>query len=253
MAKQSSRQQNAARTKERRKGQDRLAPRIESVEIDSFEQFSRIVLTGPSFSAKSAPQKRLYNALKSRECPYVVADGPAGVGKTYVEVSYALEEMAEGRIEKIYITRPAREVKDEDMGFLPGELSDKFEPYLTPILEVMQSRLHPGMLKYLRRHQRIEAVPIGFMRGRTFKDCVFIVDEAQNTTPEQMKMMVTRLGENAKMVINGDPEQTDIRGPSGLTDVRRLLATGLMKRVEFVAADSVRTGFMAEVLAAYES
>lgn len=226
---------------------------MENTEATQIEQTGKFNLTCSKFVPRTPAQKRLLTMLRNRDKFYVFATGPAGTGKTYCEVRYALEALADGAIKRIYITRPAIEVEGEQLGFLPGELADKFEPYLAPIIEVAKDCMRPGTLKYLREHGRITAVPIGFLRGRTLSDCVVIVDEAQNTTPEQMKMLVTRIGEGGKMVLNGDLSQKDRGGISGLSDVlHRMGHLPIVGQVKFTKEDSVRTSFMADVLACYE-
>lgn len=222
-----------------------------TAEIAHFESTGGFSLQCPPFAAKSEAQQCYYNQLKSRSSVYVFGLGDAGCGKTYVATRYAIEQLATKKIKKIYVTRPAKEVKGEEMGFLPGELGDKFEPYLTPLIEIFQKCIRPGILKYLRDNKVIEPVPLGYLRGRTLKDCIVLFDEAQNVTPDQARMVVTRLGENAQMVLSGDLSQKDINGQSGLGwVVGRMRHLPIVEVTEFKPEDSVRAGFMADVLAA---
>ena len=152
---------------------------------------------------------------------------------------------------RVIVTRPAVEA-GEQLGYLPGELEEKYEPYIRPFRDVMNERLGRGMVDYMMKCERIEAAPLAFLRGRTFKNAFVILDEAQNTTPLQMKLFLTRIGENCKIVVNGDESQCDIKGESGLTDaVKRLSWIPSVKVVRFGIEDVVRSGLVAEVLQAY--
>lgn len=179
------------------------------------------------------------------------AIGPAGTGKTYVAGSYAANQLKEGLIEKIIITRPAVEA-GESFGFLPGELEEKYAPFIEPFRDVLNERLGKSQVDYFLSHGKIVASPLSFMRGKTFKDCIVILDEAQNTTPEQMKMFLTRIGENCKIIVDGDLEQTDINGKNGLQDaIRRLECISTIGLVEFSLNDIVRHGLIKEIIRAY--
>jgi phosphate starvation-inducible PhoH-like protein len=181
--------------------------------------------------------------------------GPAGTGKTFVAGAFAVEELLAKRIEKIVITRPKTTV-DEDWGEMPGSLQEKYAPYLGPFWHVFTKRLGKSYLENLMKpgRERIQALPLGFMRGETFENAIVILDEAQNTTPEQMKMFLTRLGRGARLVIDGDESQKDIPGPSGLTDavcrIRHLKSVGL---VRFEKTDIVRHGLIQDIVEAYQS
>lgn len=227
--------------------------RMEEAEIANLEETGKFPLQCDPFEPLSTAQHRYWNQLKSRSSVYVFGLGDAGCGKTYLATRYAIEQLSNKRVKKIYVTRPAKEVEGEEMGFLPGELGDKFEPYLTPLIEIFQECIAPGTLKYLRDMKVIEPVPMGYLRGRTLKDCIVLVDEAQNITPKQAKMVVTRLGSNAQMVLSGDISQMDIRGESGLQWlVNRMRHLPIVEVSEFTRADSVRSGFMVDVLEALE-
>ncbi len=195
-------------------------------------------------------QRRYLNAM--RESVITFGLGPAGTGKTYNCGAFAAQELEAKRISKIIITRPAVEA-GENLGFLPGEKEDKFAPYLAPFRDVLDERLGKSFVDYLIKAGRIEAAPLAYMRGRTFKDAFVILDEAQNTTPTQMKMFLTRIGENCRVVVNGDASQKDIKGPSGLPDaVRRLAWIPQVSVIEFGAGDVVRSGIVSDVLQSYE-
>lgn len=231
---------------------DRQALEV-AAEIAHLESTGKFPLQCDPFKPLTPAQKRYWGQLKSKSSVYIFGTGDAGSGKTYVATRYAIEELAAGRIDKIYVTRPAKEVEGEEMGYLPGELADKFEPYLTPLIEIFQECILPGTLKYLRDGKVIEPVPMGYLRGRTLKNCVVLVDETQNITPAIAKMLVTRLGEGAQMVLSGDVTQKDIRGQSGLQWlIGKLRNLSIVEVSEFLPSDSVRAGFMVDVLNALD-
>lgn len=179
--------------------------------------------------------------------------GPAGTGKSYCAGALAAEAMQNGQVERIIITRPAVEA-GENLGFLPGDLDEKFAAYIDAFRDILNERLGAGTVKYLMRHGRIVAAPLAYMRGRTFKEDTFVIlDEAQNTTPSQMKMFLTRIGEDCKVVINGDIQQSDIKGPNGLADaVKRLNGLTDVAIHTFDRADIVRSGLVRDVIDRYE-
>lgn len=177
--------------------------------------------------------------------------GPAGTGKTYCAGAFAANLLKEGKIEKIIITRPAVEA-GESFGFLPGEIEDKFAPFLEPFRDVLNERLGKTYTDYLIKTGKIIASPLSFMRGKTFSDAVVILDEAQNTTPTQLKMFLTRIGENCTVIVDGDIDQKDIHGLSGLQDaVKRLKNVPLIGHVEFGVDDIVRSGIVRDIITAY--
>ncbi|UDF05082.1 PhoH family protein [Asticcacaulis sp. AND118] len=178
--------------------------------------------------------------------------GPAGTGKTFLASSYAAEQFEAGAVSKIIVSRPAIEA-GEAIGFLPGEMEDKIGPYFVPVLEVLERRLGKSRVKYALEHGQIEFVPLAYMRGRTFSGAFVILDEAQNATPRQMKMFLTRIGEDAKVVINGDLNQSDIPGPNGLADaIEKLSGIPGIAQVTFTRADVVRSGIARAIVDAYE-
>lgn len=195
-------------------------------------------------------QHRYMQAIKSETL--IFATGPAGTGKTYLCAALAAEALENKRIDKIILTRPAVEA-GEKLGFLPGELEEKYEPYLQPFRDVFNERLGASFAEYLIKHKRIEPAPLAYLRGRAFKNCWVILDEAQNTTPLQMKMFLTRIGENCKVIVNGDLAQKDIPGKSGLEDaVSRLSDLNDSRIVAFASADVVRSGIVKDILERYE-
>ena len=168
-------------------------------------------------------QRRLMEAADAHAL--VVALGPAGTGKTYLAVAKAVEALEEGRVSRIVLTRPAIEA-GESLGFLPGDLEAKLEPYLRPLYDALRDRLGGKRLKAMMADGSIEIAPIAYMRGRTLNNAFVVIDEAQNCTYGQLKMLVTRLGWHATMVLTGDPDQTDLlSGLSGLSDIARRLDT----------------------------
>lgn len=177
--------------------------------------------------------------------------GPAGVGKTWLCAAMAADALNSGLTKKIIITRPAVEA-GESLGFLPGELDEKYAPYLTPFIEVLNERLSRGKVDTLLKNKTIEAVPLAYMRGRTFKYSWVILDEAQNTTPAQMKMFLTRIGQGSTVIVNGDEEQCDLPGPSGLTDaINKISYIPSVKVIRFTKADVVRHDLVQEIIEAY--
>lgn len=199
--------------------------------------------------AQTEAQGHYICALQSSELIFAI--GPAGTGKTYVAASFAAEELMSKRIERIIITRPAVEV-GAGMGFLPGELEEKYAPYLAPFREVMIERMGISQYEYNLKTEKILPQPLAFMRGATFNNALVILDEAQNCTPAEMKMFLTRIGKNCTVVVDGDTEQCDLNGPSGLDDaIRRLEGIPNVAIVEFTEDDIVRSGLVRDVLIAY--
>ncbi len=179
--------------------------------------------------------------------------GPAGTGKSYVVAGLAADMLREKKIDRILLTRPGVEA-GEKFGFIPGELEEKYAPYIEPFRDIFNERLGRSQVDYLIKHKRICAMPIAFMRGRTFKNCWAILDEAQNTTPSQMKLFLTRIGDNCKVIIDGDIEQKDISTQSGLSDaVSRLKHTKKVGIVEFTVDDVVRSGIVKDIIRAYSN
>jgi phosphate starvation-inducible PhoH-like protein len=208
----------------------------------------RIAVPGP-FKPRTQAQSKFESAIRS--CHLTFATGPAGTGKTYVAASLAAEALTDDPSLKLILTRPAVEA-GEEMGFLPGDLNEKYAPYLTPFFQVLEERLSPGTVKYLLKVGRIVPRPLAYMRGMTFRDCWVILDEAQNTTPTQMKLFLTRIGVNSKVIVDGDLEQVDIRGISGLDDaVRRLADIPGIRHIEFSDSDIVRHGLVRQIISAY--
>jgi phosphate starvation-inducible PhoH-like protein len=202
---------------------------------------------------RSANQQAYLRALERHEL--VFALGPAGTGKTYLAVAMAMAFSKERRIERIVLTRPAVEA-GEKLGFLPGTLEEKVDPYLRPLYDALQDMLPEGKLQQHIASGRIEIAPLAYMRGRTLSNAFVILDEAQNTTPSQMKMFLTRLGENARMVVTGDPSQTDLPPGerSGLADAaEKLRGVDGIAFVRFERGDIVRHPLVSAILDAYDA
>ena len=201
---------------------------------------------------RSATQAAYIQEMMKNELVFGL--GPAGTGKTYLAVALAVSMMLEGRIDKIILSRPAVEA-GENLGFLPGDLKEKVDPYLRPLYDALYEMLPAEQVDKKIAIGEIEIAPLAFMRGRTLSNAFVILDEAQNTTPMQMKMFLTRLGENSRMVVNGDLSQVDLpRGTvSGLRDALDILqGTPNISSVRFSATDVVRHGLVAKIVKAYE-
>ncbi len=198
-------------------------------------------------------QKVYIDAL--RENDVVFGIGPAGTGKTYLAVVMAINHLMSNRVKRIVLTRPAIEA-GEKLGFLPGDLQEKVDPYLRPLYDALYDVLGPEKVDQLLERKIIEIAPLAYMRGRTLKDSAVILDEAQNTTREQMKMLLTRLGPNSTAVINGDITQTDLpnRGRSGLAQAQEILK-GIdgIAFVHLTNRDVVRHRLVKEIIKAYEA
>ena len=197
--------------------------------------------------AMSATQQLLLDAIEARSV--VLALGPAGTGKTYLAIAKAVEALEAGRCGRIVLSRPAVEA-GESLGFLPGDLNEKLAPYLRPLYDALTERLGTKRLKALLADGVIEIAPVAYMRGRTLSDCYVVIDEAQNCTYTQLKMLLTRLGWRSTMVLTGDPDQTDLlKGMSGLGDIAdRLERVPEIAVVRLSDADIVRHPLVAGML-----
>ena len=197
---------------------------------------------------KSEGQAELIAAIDDRNL--VLALGPAGTGKTYLAIAKAVEALEAGRVGRIVLSRPAVEA-GESLGYLPGDMEDKLAPYLRPLYDALSDRLSMKRLKALMQEGLIEIAPVGYMRGRTLNNAFVVIDEAQNCTYTQLKMLLTRLGWNSTMIVTGDPNQTDLLpGLSGLADVAdRFEAVETIKVVRLKDKDIVRHPLVAQMLA----
>ncbi len=210
----------------------------------------------PRLPGRSKPkthnQRRYVQAIAAS--PITFGLGPAGTGKTYLAVAMAVEALLANKIKRIVLTRPAVEA-GEKLGFLPGDLQAKIDPYLRPLYDALFDMLPAERAERLMEQGTIEVAPLAFMRGRTLNDSFIILDEAQNTTGEQMKMFLTRMGFNSKVVVTGDTTQTDLPGSvrSGLTVAHSILQ-GIdgIRFITFSKADVVRHPLVAQIILAYE-
>lgn len=201
---------------------------------------------------RSATQIRYMEALQRNDI--IFALGPAGTGKTYIAVAQAVSQLITGSVDRLILSRPAVEA-GEKLGFLPGDMKDKVDPYLRPLYDALNDCLPAEQVERRIASGEIEIAPIAFMRGRTLANAFIILDEAQNTTPAQMKMFLTRFGEGSRMVVCGDPNQTDLPDPrsSGLNDaVGKLEGIQSIAMVRFGIGDVVRHPIVGRIVEAYE-
>jgi phosphate starvation-inducible PhoH-like protein len=206
---------------------------------------------GKTITAKTLNQKRYVDAIDKNTIVFSV--GPAGTGKTYLAVAKAVQALHAKQVTRIILTRPAVEA-GERLGYLPGTLSEKIDPYLRPLYDALHDMVEPATIPRLMTEGAIEVAPLAYMRGRTLNDAFIILDEAQNTSPEQMKMFLTRLGFNSKMVVTGDITQIDLPGGthSGLKVVRGIL-DGIddVHFTELTSRDVVRHRLVSDIVDAY--
>ena len=231
------------------------AQSIEQVDLETKEEKKEkkevINVLGKSVWPKTKTQREFISALFSSTL--VFASGPAGSGKTFLSIAYALEEVFSGRKNKIVLTRPVVEA-GESLGFLPGDLTQKLNPYLRPLYDAMDLLLNPQQIKRLEDNGTIEIAPLAYMRGRSLNNSVVILDEAQNTASGQMKMFLTRLGESSVAIVNGDPTQIDLprKSESGFVEAIKIL-DGIegLSVVRFTHRDTVRSRIVREIVKAY--
>jgi phosphate starvation-inducible PhoH-like protein len=229
---------------------------IEGDRQGEFQDLQRDILAksrrNQEIRAKTFRQRQYIEAIRKRDLTFAI--GPAGTGKTYLAVVVAVQELLSNQFERLILTRPAVEA-GEKLGFLPGDLQQKVNPYLRPLYDAINEFIDPEKVPNLMERGVIEVAPLAYMRGRTLDNAFVIVDEAQNTTPAQMKMVLTRLGFGSRMVITGDITQTDLplHQQSGLT-----VALQILKHVEdiafceFTQKDVVRHPLVQRIVAAYE-
>nr|WP_018369149.1 PhoH family protein [Streptococcus entericus] len=208
---------------------------------------------GKPIRVKTLGQKVYVDSVKSHDIVFGI--GPAGTGKTFLAVTLAVTALKRGQVKRIILTRPAVEA-GESLGFLPGDLKEKVDPYLRPVYDALYQILGKEQTARLMEREIIEIAPLAYMRGRTLDDAFVILDEAQNTTIMQMKMFLTRLGFNSKMIVNGDTSQIDLpsKVKSGLIDAtEKLQGIAAIDFVHFSAKDVVRHPVVAEIIRAYEA
>lgn len=219
---------------------------------DLYKQILIRDAKGKPIRIKNMGQKQYVEAIEKNDVVFGI--GPAGTGKTFLAVVCAVAAFKKGEVSKIVLTRPAVEA-GESLGFLPGDLKEKVDPYLRPIYDSLYSILGTNTTDHLMERGVIEVAPLAYMRGRTLDDAFVILDEAQNTTDAQMKMFLTRLGFNSKMIVNGDMTQVDLPGRqrSGLIDAQHILKNiSQIKFIHFSANDVVRHPVVAKIISAYE-
>jgi len=232
-------------SKKRQRRESRELP-----EYDDFIREDRRPSNAP-FKPKTKAQEQYLNNIRSKSVTFGV--GPAGTGKTFVATTQAADLLAAKKISKLVVTRPIVEA-GEQLGFLPGELDEKVLPYFMPVLEILQKRLGGGTTAYHLKAGNIVFQPLAYMRGMTFDNSFVLLDEAQNTTPSQMKLFLSRIGENTTYVIDGDPRQVDIKGPSGLCDgLDRIGGYGWCGVTRFNNDDIVRSGVARDVIISYQN
>ena len=224
---------------------------IEESNIKSFKQL--IKTPKKSVIARSEKQSEYIKALKENEI--VMSLGPAGTGKSFLAVSVAITLLMEKKIERVILSRPAVEA-GEKLGFLPGDMKEKVDPYLRPLYDALYELFGTDKIDKKIESGEIEIAPLAFMRGRTLKNCFAILDEAQNATETQIKMFLTRIGENSKLVVNGDPSQVDLinKRDSGLTKSKKILKDlDEIKIIEFDHRDVVRHPLVSKIIKAYQN
>ena len=200
------------------KAQKRMSQVENTIDFSQAQQYHRP--KSITLLPRTRNQERLVLALLDEDQHIVVTAGPAGTGKTYLAMQAAVKALKEGTCQRIVLTRPAVGVEDESHGFLPGDLNAKMEPWTRPLIDVLRESYRAQDIAAMIENQLIEISPLAFMRGRTFKHSWIIADEMQNATPNQMKMLMTRIGVGSKIVITGDVEQTDRPGSNnGLMDL----------------------------------
>lgn len=219
-----------------------------------LDEFAKIVLSTPKVIVHPRSETQVAYATAIEAYDIVFGIGPAGTGKTYLAVAAAVAELKRKKISRIILTRPAVEA-GETLGFLPGDIQDKVDPYLRPLYDALRDMLPDAQLRHLMDMHLLEIAPLAFMRGRTLNNAFVILDEAQNTTVSQMKMFLTRLGNNAKAVITGDVTQIDLPSdtPSGLVHVQHILShIEAIRFIVFSERDVVRHPLVQQIITAYE-
>lgn len=204
-----------------------------------FDQVKPVKQRPIDIVPRTRNQERLVLALQDDNQPIVITAGPAGTGKTYLAMLAAVKAFRAGEVNRIVLTRPAVGVEDEQHGFLPGDLNQKMDPWVRPLTDILREYYRQPDIAAMIQEQRIEIAPLAFMRGRTFKNAYIIADEMQNATPNQCKMLMTRIGQGSKIVITGDVEQADRnRDNNGLMDLCQRLEEGGVKGIAVCNLDN---------------
>jgi len=225
----------------------------ESLLVENHDDVLIYGTRGLKIKPRTSNQKELVKQAMQKDLTFVT--GPAGTGKTYISVALAVRALKNKEVKKIIITRPAVEA-GENLGFLPGDLQEKVDPYLRPIYDALSDMIPAEKLKYYQEHRVIEIAPLAYMRGRTLQNAYILLDEAQNTTPMQIKMFLTRMGQNSKMIVTGDITQIDLppAQKSGLIEsmqiLKKLEGVGI---VELAEQDVVRHGIVKKIITAYRN
>ena len=223
--------------------------------LQAHKEFTKISRKPIQLIPKSVNQEKYIIALSDPTTDIVVVTGPAGTGKTYLAMQAAIKAMRSGECDKIILTRPAVSVDDEKHGFLPGDINQKMEPWTRPLLDVLHEYYSTKEVIHMIEEQIIEIAPLAFCRGRNFKRSWVVLDEAQNCTPSQLKMIMTRIGIGSKIIITGDIEQTDRRtADNGLLDLQNRLRKGAVPGLqvcEFTTKDVQRHKIIEHILSLY--
>jgi len=230
----------------------KISSHIPSAEKKDVSGYVYTAFNGKTIVPISANQKKYIEAIKKYDLVFGI--GPAGTGKTYLAVASALLMLESGRVQKIVLTRPVVE-SGEKLGFLPGDLYEKINPYLRPLYDAFHTMLGPEKFKRYREDETIEIVPLAYMRGRTLENAFIILDEAQNTVAEQMKMFLTRMGFNSQAVVTGDVTQIDLdnKKQSGLVQCQKILKNiAGIDFVHFNESDVIRHKLVREIVKAYD-
>ena len=224
---------------------------VESNYAQKYDVSTPQRITPEVIKPKNTNQKLYWEALNNRKVRCIIATGSAGTGKTFLCASHAIDELVAGYYSKLIITRPIVEA-GENLGFLPGDQDEKVAPYFAPVLNVFKKRVAGGELSYLLKKKNIDFIPLAFMRGHDFANSIVILDEAQNASPEQIYLLLTRMGNHSKLIINGDIAQKDIQ-KSGLERINNTFrnVNGIVY-VNFTNDDIVRSKFVKDVIIAWE-
>ncbi len=211
----------------------------------------------PKYQPKTPSQIEYVTALMNPDTKLIIAVGPAGTGKSLFACSNAIQSLKKKQIEKIILTRPLVSVADEDIGFLPGNLNSKMSIWVQPMMDIFMEHMSKKDIANLIQSNVIEVTPLMYMRGRTFKNTIIIADEIQNTTPQQLLMLLTRCGDNSKIIVTGDENQSDLKEKNGLADFierfesAKMLSPDLIKLIQFNSTDVQRSELVKQVLDIY--